>query len=180
MVSRSVRVRWVLKIMAQEWKQEYSPEQLSLISELKNELSTWRSQEDLISICNDLHQATVQNQKYLWVHLFTDTEFPQSSAAYQLHKLVADLHCQVTEEIVEWYEPGKARIKGRLQTEHLDGIKDNNSIHNLHHTTGTLNTRMIGVPVSEKRWEYENYCPIGRLRDMQDSLKQMEPWGTVN
>ena len=163
------------KILAQEWKQEYMPEQKKLMAEIVKAVDERYSREDLLPLVKQYQKLDSYNQKYLWVYLRDSPEFPTRGALNQLHKIVAELHCDVTEQIVAECGEGRFRIAGRLSTEHLDCMKDNNSIHNLRLTTGTINQRMRRESLEDKLALYDSHEPIGKLCELRDLLEEMMP-----
>lgn len=163
------------KILAQEWKQEYLPEQKDLMNEISKAFAGEYKSEDLLPLIRRYQMLDSFNQKYLWVFLRDSPEFPTRGSLNQLHKIVAELHCDVTEQIVTECGEGRFRIAGRLSTEHLDCMKDNNSIHNLRLTTGTINQRMRIESLEDKLALYDSHAPIGKLWELRDLLEEMMP-----
>lgn len=163
------------KILAQEWKQEYLPEQKEVLAEIYKAVEEGYHREDLLSLVKHYQMLDLYNQKYLWVYLRDAPEFPTRGALNPLHKIVAELHCDVTEQIVTECGDGRFMISGSLNTEHLDCRKDNNSIHNLRLTTGTINQRMRMESLEDKLALYDSHAPIGKLWELRDLLEEMMP-----
>lgn len=161
------------KILAQEYKQEYEPKQKELLDQILFDVSQPRDLSELRSKVVELHNLQASNQKYLWVYLRDDPAFPSRGALYQLHKIVAEQHCDITDKIVTQYSEDQFRIKGGLHTEHLDCRKDNNSVHNLRFTTEYINHRMRGESYENKLLEYAKHKPIGKLWECRELLVEM-------
>ena len=168
------------KILAQEYKQEYLPEQIDRLGEMSRAISEGWQREALLSLLRTYQKMDQANQKYLFVWLRDDPEFPTRGALHLLHKVVAELHCDITDQIITEVDNGRFMIKGSLQTEHLDCRKDNNSIHNLRHTTSYINQRMMGKTYGAKCAEYASHEPIGKLWQLRDLLDEMNPVSPAN
>lgn len=168
------------RILAQEYKQEYLPEQKDLLEELEFGFEQGWKREDLHTLFREYRKMNQVNQKYLFVWLRDNPAVPTSGASHPLHQVVAELHCDITDQIVTEVDDGRFRIKGSLQTEHLDCRKDNNSIHNLRHTTSYINQRMRGKTCGAKCAEYANHEPIGKLWQLRDLLDEMNPASPPN
>lgn len=161
------------KILAQEYKQEYDPKQQELLDQILFEVNQPRDSIELRSKVVELFNLQASNQKYLWVYLRDDPEFPTRGSLHQLHKVVAEQHCDISAQIVTQASDDQFRIVGSLQTEHLDCRKDNNSIHNLRHTTNFINQRMRGESYENKLLEYAKHKPIGKLWECRELLVEM-------
>ncbi|HEY9826500.1 MAG TPA: HNH endonuclease [Stenomitos sp.] len=108
-----------------------------------------------------------QGQKYLQVWFADNPCYPTASAAHNLHKLVADLHCDYTTDIAYENSDGELVLRPGLHGDHLDKDKTNNSIFNLYLVTSEQNERMRYYSVEEKRMFYES-----RVKIDKDLIKQ--------
>ncbi len=163
------------RILAQEYKQEYLPEQKELLEHVEAAFSSGYRLDQLHSLVREYKKLDQANQKYLWVWLRDDPGFQTRGGLHPLHQLVSELHCDITEQIVTEIGDGQFRIRGSLQTEHLDCRKDNNSIHNLRYTTNNINQRMKNATFNMKCAEYNSHTPIGKLWELRDLLVEMKP-----
>lgn len=88
-------------------------------------------------------------QKYLQVWIGMNPLLPDASA-HNLHKLVASAHCEITADCVYEDWQGKLRLKDRIQVDHADCDKANNSYYNLTYLSKEANKRLVGCRAADK------------------------------
>ncbi|NTV72369.1 MAG: HNH endonuclease [Azonexaceae bacterium] len=102
------------------------------------------------------------SQKYLNVWLATNPAYPTDSSAHGLHRLVGSLHSNITTDLVYTDVYGRNVLRPRLQVDHLDKDKSNNSVFNLFLVTAEQNQRMRSFSVDEKRAYYASRVGVDK------------------
>ena len=104
-------------------------------------------------------------QKYLYVYFNNSPYYNVTHTGLMLHSMVGIVHSPVTLEAVYWCPTeDRYKLKPKINLDHLDRDKANNSVFNLNWVTGDQNTRMTGVdwPEEQKRQFFRDAEKIPR------------------
>lgn len=107
-----------------------------------------------------------RRQKYLYVYFNNSPYYTVTHSGLLLHSMVGIVHSPVTLEAVFWCPAeGRYKFKPKINLDHLDTDKANNSAFNLHWITGDQNKRMTGVD-----WSVEDKMQF--FRDIEKITKE--------
>ncbi len=94
---------------------------------------------------------TKSAQKYLQVWLADNPNYPNDSSAHSIHRMVARLHCDYTEDCITTDAEGNLVLKEGVVVDHLDTDKSNNSIFNLRWISPEMNEQLRKMKPEDKR-----------------------------
>lgn len=93
-----------------------------------------------------------KRQKYLYVYFNNSHYYNITHGGLMLHSMVGLVHSPITQDAT-WYDwkEGRYKLKPKVNLDHLDKDKSNNSVYNLNWTTSTQNQVMVDWSIEEKR-----------------------------
>lgn len=102
------------------------------------------------------------SQKYLQVWLADNPYYSGDSTAHNIHRMVARLHCEYTEDCVTTDAEGSFILKEGIVVDHLDTDKSNNSVFNLHWISKDLNQKLRWMRQEDKKRYLDSLATIDK------------------
>lgn len=114
-----------------------------------------------------------RRQKYLYVYFNNSHYYNITHGGLMLHSMVGLVHSPITQDAA-WYDwkEGRYKLKPKVNLDHLDKDKSNNSVYNLNWTTSSRNTVMTDWSVEQKMQFFRDAEKLSRENRDKLLIKQ--------